>query len=269
MINSTFRKITFYLLLLASIQIIFCSKSGEDVKDRFKNIISRSKSSKRPSDNETASLDSLRIDSTMFLFSEPYEYFEDGEPKSFYVYEDGVIKMTLEYWEPGVKKKMIEYNGNTKPNGRAVEWDMNGNKIKEVHYREGLRYGPSYSWFPDGQKEIESNYNNDVLNGTKTKWYKNGNKEYEINFDYGTPHGKSVIWYENGQVEEETDYNQGKIDGKKINYYDNGEKRYECTYRKGVKNGPEIFWDEQGNKVWEIIYRSGEMISKENFDPNQ
>ncbi|MBN2541945.1 toxin-antitoxin system YwqK family antitoxin [bacterium] len=212
--------------------------------------------------------DTSSAPSEKFVVSEVIERFEDGEPKKFYVYEDGVIKMMLDYWEPNVKKKMLEYNGHTKPHGVSIEWDENGQKLKEVNFRDGLRYGPSISWYPNGQMEYEEELRNDVLHGKKTKWYQNGNKEYEISFDYGTLHGKSTIYYNNGNKEESIDYDHGKINGKKMNYYENGIIKYECGYEDDVKNGLEIFYNEKGEKTWEVTWRMGDKINERSFQAN-
>ena len=42
--------------------------------------------------------------------------------------------------------------------GKAVLWHENGNKKKEVNFKDGKDDGPGVTWYENGQKMSEGNY---------------------------------------------------------------------------------------------------------------
>ncbi len=193
--------------------------------------------------------DTVEVGGEKIVVSKIIERFDDGSPKKFYVYENGQIKMMLDYYEPNVKREMVEYNGHTKATGASAEWYRNGQKKTEGHFDDGKRHGTFISWDEEGNKLEEVNYQNDLRHGKLRKWYENGQLELEAEYQNGDQYGEETIWYENGNKEQVAYYKDGYLDDKKTFWREDGSKQHECEYLEGMKHGAEIFFNEEGDTI--------------------
>ncbi len=80
-------------------------------------------------------------------------------------------------------------------------------------------------WHENGEKKREVNYKDGKLHGLTTRWHENGQKMYEENFVDGYEHGLATYWYENGSKWIEKNWDNGKRQGKRTEWHRNGQKR--------------------------------------------
>jgi antitoxin component YwqK of YwqJK toxin-antitoxin module len=65
-----------------------------------------------------------------------------------------------ELYENGQKLREINYK-NWLRNGLMIEWDKSGQKIKEVNFKNGKRDGLMIEWYKSGLKKMETNFKDD------------------------------------------------------------------------------------------------------------
>ena len=104
--------------------------------------------------------------------------------------------------------------------------------IKESPYTE--RVWETYKNGRDGQKKKEIYYKEGKLDGLYTEWYENGYKGSEGNFKDGKKNGLYTEWYENGQKKGEVNFKNEKLDGLWTGWYRNGQKKGEVNFKNGL-----------------------------------
>ena len=159
------------------------------------------------------------------------ETFDDGSPKIIR-YFDGKGKgkkkiIEQVFWENGILKKNIKYDGN-------------------------LKEGEYLTYYDNSALESQKYYKANREVGVQKYWHKNGQLKYEYNTINGQISGKKVIMFEDGTREEERYYTDGKEDGLQIGWHDNGSKHFEYTSIKGLKNGLFSLWFRNGQKEIEL-----------------
>ena len=165
---------------------------------------------------------------TLFItgvcFGQKYELAEE-------FYDNGLPKVINTY---KVSKDKIELV-------KEIKWYENGQKKRELAFKDGEFDGKRTEWYENGQKNWEETYK-DGKSFVSNSWDENG----KIMVKDGN--GLFTEWYENGQKWIEITYKDGKEEGLQTYWYENGQKRHEGT----VKDGELIestHWDEDGNKL--------------------
>ena len=124
----------------------------------------------------------------------------------------------------------------------------------------------SISVYENGQKEKEVTFKDGKSDGLLTWWHENGQKGKEVTYKDGEIDGLLTEWYENGQKESEATWKDDELDGKKTNWYENGEKKEEMTFKDGERNGLYTYWRKNGQKGMEITFIDGKWISEQCWD---
>lgn len=106
-----------------------------------------------------------------------------------------VLADTLDYPGDG-----LHYLGDEPFTGVAYTLSKDGREDSEMHYREGLRWGPTKEWYSSGQQMVDSNFYNGVLHGRAREWHKNGQLAEDGEFEYGITLWQKK-WDENGNLE--------------------------------------------------------------------
>ena len=164
---------------------------------------------------------------------------------------------------------------NPKYTGKLNVWYDNGNKWREVEYKEGILEGKWIIWHENGNKMSEGDYKEGELDGKYIEWHENGNKSSEREYKKGKLEGKWIQWHENGNKSSEGEYKKGRQEGIWIEWYENGNKRREREYiaieqaffRELLKFNPKYTgklnaWYENGNKWREVEYKKGKLEGK-------
>lgn len=55
----------------------------------------------------------------------------------------------------------------------------------ELHFRDGLRWGPTHERYAPGQPMVEATYFKGVLHGRATEWHRNGQVAEDGEYAYG------------------------------------------------------------------------------------
>ncbi|MCP4924245.1 MAG: hypothetical protein GY915_09535, partial [bacterium] len=62
-------------------------------------------------------------------------------------------------------------------------WHENGQKLRELNYKDGKKEGLQMRWYYNGQKWSEFLFKNGKGNGLAVVWHENGQKSAEKNFE--------------------------------------------------------------------------------------
>ncbi|MEC8243480.1 MAG: toxin-antitoxin system YwqK family antitoxin [Verrucomicrobiota bacterium] len=259
-------------------------------KDRMKDAVEWSKLQNRNGDTYIPNTD------------KPYsgwakQIYDNGQVKVLAEFTDGTATRLKQWQENGIPRWDIGYSkgrislsdvpledwrdsNSSLQHGLMTSWRENGQKEKEVNYKDGKQHGLETFWYENGQKKTEGNYKDDKLDGLETSWRENGQKEKEVNYKDGKQHGLETFWYENGQKEIEQNYKDGKQHGLVTFWYKNGQKSGEDVFKEdkllssitwkpngekcpltNVKNGDGVmvYYYENGKKSGEDNYKDGMM----------
>ena len=173
-------------------------------------------------------------------------------------------------------------NEETPFTGRAESFYRNGQKRREVNFKDGKQDGLWTWWNENGQKEEEENWKDGMEDGLWTYWYENGQKREEGNLKDGKSVGLLTKWWKNGQKGSEDNYKDGRQDGLSTWWYKNGQKRQESNWKDGKLmstvvlkpngekcpvtnidkdgNGVVVVYDENGTELFRFTYKDGELV---------
>jgi antitoxin component YwqK of YwqJK toxin-antitoxin module len=105
------------------------------------------------------------------------------------------LARTLEYQEDG-----LYYLDNEPFTGVAFTLSKDGWEKAEMHYKQGLRWGPTKEWYAPGQPMVDSCFFKGVLHGRAREWHRNGQLAEDGVYEYGITRWEKK-WDENGDLE--------------------------------------------------------------------
>jgi len=152
-------------------------------------------------------------------------------------------------------------NQDTPFTGIAVSFFANGQKRKELTYKNGKSDGLSSGWFKNGKKSWERNYKEGKYDGLVAFWYESGQNKMVSNYKNGQHHGLWTKWYENGQIKGTGNHKEGSQHEHWVGWYDNGRLRDEVYYNGGLMERA-IVWKPDGKKcpITKVEAGSGVMV---------
>ena len=148
-------------------------------------------------------------------------------------------------------------NEETPFTGRAESFYRNGQKRREVNFKDGKQDGLWTWWNENGQKEEEENWKDGMEDGLWTKWHWNGQKYKEVTYKDGKKDGLETWWYWNGQKSSEGNYKDAKQDGLETHWYENGQYLKEQRNWKDGKLMSIVAWKPDGEKCPETNVKDG------------
>lgn len=166
------------------------------------------------------------------------------EGKSYYYYENGKLKETVEF-------------RNNKRNGTGIEYDMDGKIITIQHFingslvererinrfdQAGLKQGVWKTFYDNGRIKTEANFKNNILNGPYKEYDENGMV-------------KVFFLYAEGKMLEKADTAELDIEVRN-KYDDDGKIIYTGYYRKDVPVGIHRSFNKEGNVINALLYNN-------------
>ena len=140
--------------------------------------------------------------------------------------------------------------------GRAESFYRNGQKRKEVNFKDGKPDGLWTWWNEDGKKEEERTYKDGMEDGLWTKWHWNGQKYKEVTYKDGKKDGLETHWYENGQKKGEGRMKDGKL-MEAVQWKPNGEKCPVTNLKDGI--GVVVWYREDGTVSRRDSWKNGKL----------
>ncbi|MFI5203072.1 MAG: toxin-antitoxin system YwqK family antitoxin [Flavobacteriales bacterium] len=190
--------------------------------------------------------------------------------------------------EDDVESGLIYHTKSGLPfTGVCRSYYEDGNKEREVHFRDGLIDGmaialykydqeknqqiiesrinhkmgvPDGKWeffYESGQRAWENYYVDGQKHGTFIWYAENGKKTKEESWKNNLKHGACKLYYEGEKPKEEINYKEGIMDGKFITWYDNGQTEYEGTFKDGKEEGEIVTFYKNSQMQTQRFFKNG------------
>ena len=192
-----------------------------------------------------------------FLDGEVSEYYDNGQLKCSFIYNEGIIKPGKynSYYINGFLKDTFEF-------GNVVDYYDNGeikfiaHAIDTITYSSSIRYSNFLNTFID-TVNLGIKYKGDYK-----RYFENGKLELCLeNLNWNNNNTLNIdnvrILNSNGRLIYNFKINHNLYDGKYLSYYDNGNIKIEGTYSSGKKTGRWIEYDESKNIILEENWKNG------------
>lgn len=137
--------------------------------------------------------------------------------------------------------RTISHYINEKLDGLLIQFDLYGDKIKEVEYMDGLIHG-FYKSYKDGKLLNCATYVNNILHGINITYKPDGLKQSECTYINDKKEGIEYSYDDSQNIEYECNWLNSTRHGKEI-YYKNRIKYLEIDYVNGLKYGKEITYE--------------------------
>ena len=230
------------------------------------------------------------------------EWYKNGQKKSVNLYKNGKLIEVLNIWNgdgtlqvedgngefvfwygnPSSCKSCGFIDGDKMSNGTYMnglregewkDWYRDGQLLSERFYKEGNPVGEWSFWSPDGNESSKLIHKfNQIFEGQETYWYQSGNKRLQKFYDNYKLNGKSITWYKNGQVWEELNYKNNHLDGVCTSWFSDGQQRLEKIYINGkliedmdFTQDPIIPWQVKNNLAAKVDNLPGNIIDVKNI----
>ena len=110
---------------------------------------------------------------------------------------NNTYRVDRDYYESGsLRYESIYMYG--KLDGESKSWDINGNLISSVQYKNGLLHGKWESYYPSGKLKHTVNYIDGDKNGKELWFHSNGQLQSEGYYINGSIDSEIRRWDENG-----------------------------------------------------------------------
>jgi antitoxin component YwqK of YwqJK toxin-antitoxin module len=203
-------------------------------------------------------------------------------------FEDGVLHGTWKVFD-AKNRKVSEWEfDHGDRQGKSVWFYNNGQKRREVDYRQGQIDGEVLEWGPDYKLALREKYVDGRRLAPQVDYFAADQKRAEgwilfakenikSNYDFwagtaaiqvvGTEgvnqrHGLWTWWHKNGQKQMEGRYEADLPIGKFTWWYPNGQKQLAGEYISGKQQGKFTWWHQSGQKQLEGAYIAGVLSGK-------
>lgn len=124
----------------------------------------------------------------VYVDSSEVPLYENGQPKSYGTYENGL------------------------PEGKWTWWFEDGEKMSEGFFNNGKRNGKWTTWFAGGQEKSRGMYKDDKLEGIFHKWHSNGIIAFEGRYVADKLDGTQKYYDKAGKLKKTEQYSMGVLE---------------------------------------------------------
>lgn len=191
---------------------------------------------------------------------------EEFYERDLYRFEPGKLPTLIAKrpGEHGLPRHRAEYK-NDKLHGPSVSYSfVNGNKIEQEDYVDGLRHGKHIEWSYNGALRLIIDYCMGERHGDEIHYHPTGECQYKASWINGKHHGRAETYDTTRRLTRLRTYNHGVLEGEAVDT--NAAVRERFWYARGKLNGKyEKYWLPSGHKFYECWYRDDKQHGKENF----
>jgi len=185
------------------------------------------------------------------------EYYKSGNVKVAHLILNSQDSSFLvkEYYEGGELKSFFEYE-NGKIEGHAIGYYENGSIANKLSFVEGKINGIELRYSPEGVLKARFLYSKGIrYDGCF--YYDNGQPTANLSFDSLGRIKSGVYYYQDGILRSDGSFsaiNPNQKEGYWRYFYENGNLKEEGEYKSGVKRGDWIMYDSIGNIKMVVPY---------------
>ncbi len=208
-------------------------------------------------------------------------YYENGQIASEGQYDFIILRFKRKYWFPR-KTKMYYPVGIWREwyeNGQLKLLEEHSDKVmlnpKIQHPFEAILFsnlnGKVVFYYQNGNKKKEMFFKNDKIDSLYTFWYENGQIKEQLLFKDGIfvdTNKTTFVYYPDGSIKEKGKRKKSLKVGKWIGYYPNGKLRYEGYYKIISYSIGDYFIPQFENiktGEWIYYYPNGQIMAKGSY----
>jgi antitoxin component YwqK of YwqJK toxin-antitoxin module len=167
------------------------------------------------------------------------------------------------YYPNGQKRREVDYRQG-QIDGQVMEWEHGNKLVSNEKYVDGHRLAPQTDNYAPGQKRAEGwvLYAKENLKSNYDFWAGVAKVEVVGTEGVNQRHGLWTWWHKNGQKQMEGRYEQDMPIGKFTWWYPNGQKQLQGEYTGGKQAGKFTWWHPNGQKQLEGAYLAGVLSGK-------
>ncbi|WP_430813411.1 tetratricopeptide repeat protein [Carboxylicivirga sp. RSCT41] len=170
-----------------------------------------------------------------------------------YYDEEGRNIRVVAYNEKGEKTVDLDLSSGS---GHLEEYFSNGEKRRDLHYKDFERHGKQLIYFPNGQLESEESFISGLEDGISKGWTHDGQLRYEYRYMMNNPEGK-VNFYKDSKVTTVRNYELGLMQDVTTRYNSNGSKYSTTEYEDDEIHGYRSFYSPEGQLIFRERYVYG------------
>ena len=195
--------------------------------------------------SEKGSLSKVSNFKTGVKGDEEVEFYENGQPKKYTIYEKNNQSSVYSYNSDGDLTKMETYKNGYK-NGDAYVLSDGVIIEKEFFINDKLE-GDASSYYSEGQAKSSGKFKNDLRDGKWTWYYPDGEMKLIETYVNGKVSGDIKGYFPDGSVERSLSLLNGE--GEFLQYYNNGVLKAKGKFHNYSAYGEWLFYDKNGNIV--------------------
>ncbi len=219
-------------------------------------------------------------------------FLADGRHGQWSFYnEKGILKAlrSFDHGEPHGRFLILFADGGEKleqefDHGQQVgverEWTLDGELLREAHFRAGKLHGPLERIEFTGKRPPEEvgdlqgteallrvrhleNYEDGLKSGAWKLWDENGTQVLEENYAKDKLHGVTTRWRADGTLASRVTYTEGRMEGDLNAWYDNDQLQMQGRMVDGKREGTWRYWRRDGSLIeaWCGEYAADQRIS--------
>jgi len=209
------------------------------------------------------------------------EEYKNGTAKGEAVvwYENGVVKKEVKFNQEGTDSEIREYEYNGMLSDAGVlkgkdEYEYtyyypSGNVRKKLTFvNDKLKDGKSVVYYDNGQKQKELVYKNEEINGPYVSYFDNGQIDETFSYQDGQITGPYKSYTENGKVLIEGTFVNGKRQGESVEYREDGSLFCRKNFNKGKADGDVHYYNKAGKEYGIVTYKNDRIIHSRFFRPD-
>lgn len=191
-------------------------------------------------------------------------YDSRNHKMSEWTFEHGKRTGKSTWWHPnGQKRREVDYRDD-EIDGEVLEWNFDQKLTSHERYYTGRKLAKQVTFHSPGVKKSEgwTLFAREIATSNYDWW--NGAATITVTGKEGVDQkqGMQISWHKNGQKRMEGNYEANLQTGKFTWWYANGQKQLEGEYVDGKENGRFIWWHENGLKQLEGLYQAGAQNGK-------
>lgn len=167
------------------------------------------------------------------------------------------------YFGDGQKWRELDYR-NGELDGLLVEWNVTGDVVAEESYVQGRRSGLKTEYYAPGSKRVEANFlfAKDIIQTNDDWWAGSSRSTLVKKQGKDERHGLWTTYYRNGQKALEGQYKNDVPTGTFTWWHPNGQKAIEGPYTAGKQSGQWAWWYPNGQRHIRGFYDRGQQAGQ-------
>jgi antitoxin component YwqK of YwqJK toxin-antitoxin module len=185
-------------------------------------------------------------------------FAEDGELLGEGFFKEG--KAVGKHWKnhPNQQRAFVaEFGKDGNLLQPIVEFNEEGQKVRQFFLIEEKLEGPYFEWYADGSAKLEYNYKENLFDGEQKEYFPSHQLKLCTHYSRGKHHGLHEEWYEDGILARRVHFSLDKKDGQLGEWFPSGSRKTDAYFQDGLAEGTQSEWHENGALKGRVEFAAG------------